>query len=203
MRTWMIAAVGCGLCVVGCFGQVADGGASGNPSPATTNTATTSPPSPPQSPPSVSPPESGPDPAPVDSGVVMNCVSDAGTTCNLPDGTACTGDQDCASGVCYGDSVSGGHCSEFCTATNAASVCTFGAKKCGTSGMCVVTCTGGTCSLADGQACNGDDECASNICFANGSAFGGTCTESCTAANEKTVCTFGQHKCDPDMGYCL
>jgi len=82
-------------------------------------------------------------------------------------------------------------------------VCTFGEKKCGSAGFCLIGCTGAACNLPNGASCNGDDECASDICFANGSASGGTCTQSCNATNEATLCTFGQHKCDPDNGYCI
>lgn len=203
----IVALMGFGLGVVGCFGQVADGGGSkGNtPTPAPASSSDT-----------VLGPDQGPAPSPPtpvppqattvdagDGGTITPCVSDSGTTCNRPDGAECAGNQECASGVCYGDTINGGHCSELCTAANAATVCNFGRHQCGESGMCLIACTGGTC-LADGQACNGDLDCASDICFANGSASGGACSEYCNAANEAKVCTFGQHKCsDPNNGICL
>ncbi len=124
--------------------------------------------------------------------------------CNLADGAVCLGNQECASGVCYGDAATSGHCSEECTPANEATVCNFGAHKCGSAGFCLSTCTGAVCNLPDGQACKGNQECASDICFANGNASGGSCSENCTAANAATVCNFGQHKCsDANNGLCL
>ncbi len=204
MKTWIIAAVGCAVGVVGCFGQVSQGsGVSGGPTPDPSGTTTPEPPgtnwpNTPAPPPPQSNAADGGDAA------IAICVSDSGLICDLPDGTACADNGDCSSGLCYGDGAATGHCSEACTAQSEATVCNFGAHKCGSAGICLVGCTGAVCNLPDGQACKGDQECASDICFANGNANGGACSEKCTAANEATVCNFGQHKCsDANNGLCL
>ncbi len=142
MKTWIVAAVGCAVGVVGCFGQVSQGsGGSGGPTPDPSGTTTSPSPQPgvnwPNTPPS--PPEPQLNAADAGDAAIAICVSDSGFVCNLPDGTACFGNGDCSSGLCYGDEATSGHCSEECTPGNEAIVCNFGAHKCGSAGFCLST----------------------------------------------------------------
>jgi hypothetical protein len=109
-----------------------------------------------------------------------SCVGDVLTTYDKCDGNgSCLGDATMSS--CNGYTCNGNVCKTTCST---ASDCAPG-----------YTCAGGVCLLTPGQACTGNNQCASNICDVAGT--GNCCTAACITGG-----TCGATSCDTS-GNCV